>query len=257
MVEIKFRNNLEVADLAGKSLADVRQDYKAKFDIPDKARVKINDRKVRPTREAEIRLRDCDEVHFAVEKGGKGALLVGALLLALAVTGGVFAFGYLTSTTTLAVTSAGGDFASVAPAAGAPTWTVWGHLKGSIGSGNLFTVNTFTPNYTGNLVTTVSIANGADLVHVYRVLSLFLYATDSSDTQIDINSDNVVNSQDYALLTLDNGAVNMYIDQLSGSDNYTIKVQKGFYVANVFPQYGGGWPASSWQPILYADVGQR
>jgi len=37
MVEIRFKGNYEVADIAGKSLADVRKDYEGRFDIPVKA----------------------------------------------------------------------------------------------------------------------------------------------------------------------------------------------------------------------------
>lgn len=261
MVEIRYKENFEVADVAGKSLADIRSDYTAKFGIPDKAKAKLNDRKVGFRQESEIKLRDCDEVRFAVEKGGKGALLAGALLLALATTGGVFAFGYLTNTTTLAVTTGGGDFASVT-VLGGPTWKVFGYQKGTIPAGDLFKISTqptATDNYTGNLAVVVSIANGSDLVKVYRQLSFLLKVRNSADALVDINSDNDSDvDDDYVLLNLDNGSVNLAINQYAGSDNYTISVVKGFYQAHVFPSgTATPWPTDSWKPILYADVAQR
>lgn len=261
MVEIRYKGNYEVADLAGKSLADVRHQYKERFGIPDKAGIRLNDAKIKPHLESEVKLRDADEVSFAEAKIARGALLAGALLVALAVTGGVFASGYLTNTVTLGlVTSGGGDFASVAPATGQPSWKVFGNQKGTITPGNLFTVSTQTAadNYTGNLAVTVSVANGDQLVKVYRVLSMFIQVFNSIGGQVDINSDNVVTAEDAALLTLNNGEVSLYIDQWNGSDNYTIKASSGYFVSNVYPNYSAGlWPSNSWQPLLYANVTQR
>lgn len=255
MVEIRFKGNYEVADLAGKSLADVRQDYEGRFDIPAKATVKLNDRKVRQSQEESIKLRDSDEVRFGVERAGKGTLLAGALMLALALTGATFAFGYLTNSVTLTtVSAAGGDFASVAAAGGTPTFTVYGNTKGTIPAGNLFSVNT-TAGYPGDLTVTVAIANGDQLSKVYRVLNLFITAENSTGGPMDINGDGVYNSgNDFALLTLSNGSVDLYINQTYGSDNYTVRVDRGFYVSNI---WGSGWSSGYHQPVLYAQVAQR
>lgn len=264
MVEIRYKGYYEVANLAGKSLADVRQQYREKFGIPDKASARLNDRKIKAIRESEVSLRDADEVRFA-EPNGRGSLLLGSLLLALAVTGGVFASGFINATTTLSLVSqAGGDFASVTTAgSGLPQWKVWGLLKAPIGNSivnpggpwNLFSVNS-TAGYSGDLVVTVSVANGDQLVKVYRVLNLFLEVVNSAGNLVDINA-NGVNStaEDYSLLTLSNGSADFFISQLTGSDNYTIRLNHGYYVANVYPL--GGWTAGSQQPVLYAEVAQR
>ncbi len=255
MVEVRYRDCHEVADIAGKSLADVCKGYKTKFGIPDKAIVKLNDRKLKRNQESVISLRDSDKVHFAEAKVSKGALMLGALLVALAITGGTFAYGYASSTGTLTnVLSTGGDFAGITAASGQPSWKVWGSSRGTIGSGNLFIVNTSTTNYTGNLGVTVSIANGDQLVKVYRALNLFISAMSSNGSAVDINADNVTDSNDYALLTLDNGSVDLYINQFRGSDNYTVRVKNGYYISNI---QGLGWPSGAHQPIMYAQVFQR
>ncbi len=191
--------------------------------------------------------------------GRKGGILLGAILLALAITGATLAYGYLSNTTTLAlVTSAGGDFASITPETGQPIWKVWGQYKGTIGSGNLFKVDTYTTNFTGDFAVTVSIANGDQLVKVYRVLSLFLQAWSQNGSQVDVNSDGVVDTQDSVLLTLNNAEANFYINQYSGSDNYTITVANGYYVSNIQPSGSAlPWPTWAHQPVLYASVLQR
>jgi hypothetical protein len=254
MVEIIYDGQYEVADLAGKSLANVRREYQAKFDIPNKAAARLNDRKVKPNQESDIMLCDSDEVRFVRKMAGKKVFLLGAFLLALVGSSGVFASGYLTNTTTLNVLSAGGDFASITAAPGQPAWTVWGSLKGAIGSGNLFIVDTSAANYPGDLVVTVSIVNGGELVKVYRTLNLRLYATSSNGTPIDINSDGIVSLDDTTLLNLNNGEASLYINQFAGSDNYTIRVKNGYYVSNI---HGQGWPSGAHQPVLYAQVTQR
>ncbi len=254
MVEIRYSDYHEVADLAGRTVSEAREQFQAEFGIPDKARAKLNGSKVKGSAELDTVLNDDDKVSFAIART-RTPFLVGALLLALSVTGGVFAFGYVTNSTTLAVTAAGGDFASVtANTSDNPDWTPWGLFKGQTGAGTLFDVNTDNVNYPGDLVVTVSLANADDLVKAYRVLSMFLEIYDSDGAKMDINADSANNTKDFALLTLSNGAVDMFINQdKAGGDQYTVKLKSGYYVSHI---WGLGWGGKE-NPILYCEVAQR
>ena len=154
--------------------------------------------------------------------------------------------------TTLSATAAGADFAAVTTNSSGPSWTPYGFYKGSIGSGGIFDVDTKTSGYTGDFVVTVSIANADDLVKCYRVLALTLEAIDGAGNEVDINGDGSYDADnDYALLTLGNGSVDLFMG--GAADNYTIRVKNGFYVSHV---WGDGWSGSA-SPLLYAEVAQR
>lgn len=186
--------------------------------------------------------------------GNKMLFLVGALLLALVITGGVFAYGYTTATTEFNVTTGTADFASItADNASLPAWEPYGQFKGQTGTGTLFTVDTATSGYGGDLVITVAYANAEQLVEAYRVLNLTLEMRDSGDGIVDINGDNQTNSKDIAVLTLGNGSVDLFVTQ-AAPDTYTIELKSGFYNAHA-------WGVSGWagneNPQLYAEVAQR
>ena len=91
MVEIRYGEHYEVADLAGQLLAEAREQYKEEFGIPDKAQAKLNGKPVKKKLEAVTELGDGDEFSFA-EKGRRGLILVGTFLLAIAITGSLFAY---------------------------------------------------------------------------------------------------------------------------------------------------------------------
>ena len=187
---------------------------------------------------------------------GKGAYLVGALLLALSVTGGVFAFGLTTASTDFSsVTKSGEDFASVTSnTTTAVSWTPHGKFKGATGGGDLFDVDTQTSGYNGKSTVTVTIANGDELVSVYRVLAMFIKVYGSHGDAVDINGDGNVDSDDFALLTLSNGAVDLFLSANATGDYYTVKLDSGFYSTNI---KGTGWTTDYEQPLLYAEVAQR
>jgi hypothetical protein len=92
-----------------------------------------------------------------------------------------------------------------------------------------------------------------DLVSAYRVLAMFLEMKTWAGNTVDINADGANDTKDYALLTLGNGAVDLYVEQVA-ADNYTIWLKSGFYVSNI-------WGASGWagkeNPLLYCEVAQR
>ena len=86
MVEIRFGGNFEVADLAGCSVSEARDQFKADFEIPGKAVAKINGKKIKGDMESETILNDDDTLSFGVARA-RTPFLVGALLLALDVAG--------------------------------------------------------------------------------------------------------------------------------------------------------------------------
>ena len=255
MVEIRHSSDYEVSDLAGLSVSEARKQFKNELGIPDNAHAKLNGRKVNGKLEAETYLCDEDKLTFAAAKGGKGVFLVGALLLALAATGSMFAYGYLTQSTSLSATATGGDFAqATVNSSGLPSWTPYGLFKGSITGGPIFDLNTVSSKYSGDLVVSVSLANADDLVQAYRVLALFVEMRNSSNNLCDINADTANDSQDFALLTLGNGAVDMYLNQNTSYDYYSVEVTGGFYVSHIWGS--AGW-AGKENPLLYIEVAQR
>jgi len=253
MTEISYGTRHETADLANRSVREARKLFSDEMGIPGNATARLNGRKIKGSLEAETLLGDCDTLSFT-RPAGKGAFLIGALLLSLVITGGIFAYTYTNASTTLNVVAGGGDFAAISVNnTSTPSWTPFGSFQGSTGGGTLFDVDTATSGYTGDLTITVSIANGDSLVEAYRVLSLFIEMRDSSNNLVDINGDGANNTADFALLTMRNGSVELYVTQTS-VDSYTVRLKNGFYVSNTWG--AGGW-AGSEAPVLYAEVAQR
>lgn len=177
-----------------------------------------------------------------------------ALLLALVITGGTFAYSYNTRSTNIVAVGKGGDFARVSLNTSInSTWAVFGNYRGSIPSGTLFNISTTSANYTGDLVATVYLANGDQLSHVYKVFGLFIEARYPRGQKVNINDDGVVDANDYILLTLQNQSGHMYIRQ-TVPDTYTIMLQSGYYISH---RWGAGWPSGYQSPIIYCDVAPR
>ena len=252
MVEIRYGDQFEVSELAGQTISEAREQFKAEFGIPNKAQAKLNGSKVKTSAEADTVLNDDDRLTFAVSRS-KGVYLVGALLLALAVTGGIFAAGFINASTSLTISTPTSNFAdvSVNPDYTNLGWSGFGFFKGSIdGPHGLFDITPAT-GYTGDLVTTVTIGNADELVKIYRVLSLQLEMVDSStNASLDISAGG---GNDWVALTLDNGSVSMFT---TGTANMTVRVKKGFYITQVRPNGGYGAGASA-SPDLFCEVAQR
>ena len=257
MVEIRYGEQHEIADLAGHTVSEAREQFKAEFGIPDKARAKLNSSKVKGSAELDTVLNDDDKLSFAVAKG-KGAYLVGALLLALSITGGVFAYGFINAAATLNADIKSSNFAdvSVNSSYSTLTWTGYGFYKGAItGPVGIFDIDTATSGYTGDLVVSVSIGNADALSKYYRVLALKLDMVYPNGGPLDINEDGSASAAtDWVMLSLSNGTVDMFP---AGSDNIcTVRVKSGFYITHVWPS--GGWPAGgSSDPDLFCEVAQR
>ena len=241
MIEIRYGEHSEQADLAGESVAQAREQYTSALGIPDKAKAYLNGERVKKELEPDLKLSDCDELSF--KEGSKMPLLAAALLLTLVVTGGMFAYAQTSVSVEVGVTREA-DFVSVSANTTPTGWSVFGKYKGTIPSGDLFTI-TPASGYPGDLVATVYIGNGDELVNVYRVLVMRIKVVDSGATEI-------VSPQ---LLTLSKGEVDLAIDVSTGTAPFYVESDGGFYISHGF----AGWAinAGDEDPLLYIDVTQR
>ncbi len=243
MVEIRYGEHYEMADLAGRSIAQAREQYKQEFGIPDKAQASLNSKGIGQKHEPKTALGDNDSLTFA-EKSRKGLFFIGAILLALAITGGVFAYGQTTTTVGLAL-DAQSDFAAVAAASPTPTWDVWGSYKGSVDTGDLFTVTPDVPGgWTGDMSVVLTLTNAHELVAAYRILVLEIEIWDSTPV-----TPVKVGTTEY--LTMGNGEISIDITQ-TVNPPYHVNLSDGFYIT-----HKGGWTASAEDPSIFCQVLQR
>jgi len=248
MVEIRYGEQYEVTDLAGQTISEAREHFSHEFGIPEKANARLNGSKVKSSAELDTVLNDDDKLTFAVSRG-KGAYLVGALLLALAVTGGVFAYGWVNATATLSGSTSDYNFADVSANNSIAAWTAHGNYKGDIAAGNLFNVEP-APGYTGDLVVSVGLGNAGDLAKRYRVLSLQLEMVYSDNTSpLDISAGN---GAVWTMLNLKNGTVDLFPEVATA--NMTVRVKDGFYITHA--KGIGAWGGSA-APELFCEVAQR
>jgi len=226
-----------MAELAGKSVAEAREQYKDEFSIPGKAQARLNGKGIRKKLEPETKLSDDDQLSFA-EKSRKGLLFIGCILLALAISGGIFAYGQTTTTVGLTVTGQG-DFAVVTAAGSPPAWNVFGSYKGKVGTGDLFTI---TPDaaWTGDMSVLLTLTNSYKLVEAYRILVLEIEIHDAGA--------NPVGTTEY--LTLGKGDIDIEFSQTSGP--YKVKLTDGFYIT-----HRAGWGAAADDPNIFCQVLQR
>ena len=237
MVEIRYVENYEMADLAGRSVAEAREQYKQEFGIPDKAQASLNSKGIKQKHEPVTALGDNDSLTFA-QKSRKGLFFIGAILLAAAITGGIFAYGATTATITLGLT-ADSDFASVA-AGTAPVWNVFGSYKGNVKTGTLFTITPDT-DWSGDMATVLTLANAQELVAAYRILVFEIEVYDATPAQ--------VGTTEY--LTLGKGDIDIEFTQATAGP-YTVEITGGFYIT-----HRGGFSDDDASPDIYCQVLQR
>ncbi len=253
MITIRYGEHYQIADLAGKSVVEVREQYKELFSIPGKAQAKLNGKAFKKMQEAKTTLKDNDELAFA-KKSGKGLLMVGALMLALVVSGGVFAYTWTTAGATITAT-ADSDYATVEPAGSLPSFgtNIFGKYRGTIPSGDLFTI---TPDgdYTGDLVVKVYLTNADALTSAYQNLNMKLELWDSAATPVNIYASETGHT--FQLLSLDNGVATFDLEYNDGTSPYKVKLAAGSYATN--PRSPVDWNAGySVSPLLYCEVTQR
>lgn len=241
MVEIKYRDSFELADLAGTSVAEARKQYKSEFGIPDKAQVRLNGKLVKRKHEHSTELDGDDRLYFQ-DKSRRLLLLVGPVLLTLAIVGGIFAYGATTASVTLELTNKP-DFANVTASGSLPTWNVFGYYRGVVSAGELFVVAPDN-DFTGDMVVVLTIANIHDLVETYRMLVLEIKAYDSAGTPVQVG--------DTVYLGYPRGEVSIEIDQTGTTAPYTIEITDGFYST-----HRAGWTPGKEDPTIICDVLQK
>lgn len=242
MVEIRYGERYEMADLAGRSIADAREQYKPEFGIPDKAQARLNGKGIGKKHEPITALGHNDSLTFA-EKSRKGLFFIGAILLALAITGGIFAYGATTATVSLTLTDQP-DFASVAADPSPPTWNVWGSYKGKVVAGDLFVI---TPDagWTGDMSVVVTLTNAHDLIEAYKMLVFEIEVWD------DVAAAKATGSTT-EYITLGKGDIDIDFTQGAPAGTYTVKIISGFYIT-----HKGGWTQNKEDPNLLCQVLQR
>ncbi len=246
MVEIRYGEHYEVADLMGKSVAEAREQYRKEFGIPDRAQAKLNGKGIGKKLEAEAGLSDEDELNFE-EKSRRGLVMLGAFLLTLAITGGIFAYTFTTATVTMLVTTASSDFAMISANRTVLTYQPFGTYRGAIPTGNLFNI-TPASGYTGDLEVTVYLSNPDELTKNYRYWLLRLQLTDNS------TGHNPVDAQGGTqVLTMENGHASFYFNSAnftSMNGPWCIWTTGGSYMG--LP-WGTGW-GTTYQPLLFSVV---
>ena len=153
--------------------------------------------------------------------------LIMALLLALIVSGGVYAYAYTTAGGTLGVAEPTADVATSNATETQPDWnsvladlTSDNKTYGEVPNGPLFDV---TPNaaYAGDLVANVYLANSANLTKAYRYFNMKLYLSGSEEAG---------ETPNYRMLTLQNGEVDFNMEELqpvSGTWTQTSEAEFG------------------------------
>lgn len=250
MVEIKHGEHKELVQLTGKTIAEVREEYREEFDIPKNSNAILNGKTVKKSMESKIVLEECDELSFVEKKRSRVPILATAIMLALAITGGVFAYTYTTASATLTLTSATGDFASIstnATGVSSITWKPFGKYRGVIPAGTVFNV-TPTTGYTGDVEVKVYLSNMDELTKNYSFYMMRLRLENSLGTPVDAEGIEQI-------LTMENGVASFYFpsSNFTPGTTYYVVNKGGSYIG--FPFASGGW-ATTYDPTLYAQVTQ-
>jgi len=171
--------------------------------------------------------------------------LIIAIVAALAITSGVFAFTYTTATTTIGVTAVESDFAEVsANLTGYSAPQVFGKYSGTWPTGTMFDIAPAS-GYNGDLVIQVYLVNSGDLVPYYQHLNMKLEFKDSADV--------IADDQGIAqVLNLQNAAVTFDWSSGNGTKPYYVKLTGGGYRLHKWKTVTG-----SYQPQLWCEVTQR
>jgi hypothetical protein len=188
----------------------------------------------------------------AIQGAGKSKLrryLVTALVLALAITGGLFAYTYTSQTTTLGAVSISSDFANVTVNNTVPNYAVLGSYRGKIPQGNLFEVSP-SANYSGDLQVNVYLSNVDQLSYKYGMLLMRVRIVNGANATVDV--ENMAKP-----LTLNNGQVSFTCDGLTPLSTYHVQMTGGVY--RTFPwayltSSGGSYTPSITCEVLQAGL---
>ena len=141
----------------------------------------------------------------------KKAYLIIALLLALLVSSGLYAFTYTTATSTILIAQPPGNVVSCNATSTQPDWdSILDELAsenrtcGEVPTGNLFNINPDT-TYSGDLVAKVYLVNTGNLTKAYSYLNMKLYLAGSVEAE---------ETPNYRMLTLQNGEAALTIEEI-------------------------------------------
>ena len=202
MVKVIYGEYSQQAELAGKSVADVREMYEAEFSLSEHAQANLNGQWLKKKLEAETKICDDDELYFE-EKSRRGLAMLGAFLLALALTGGLFSYTQTTTTTTIDVTGGSTDYASIsANTTDRPDYVLLGKHRGTIPEGSLFDV-TVDSNYTGDIAVNIYLSNPDELSNDYNSWIMRVNFANSANTSVDTQGSTELISLDAPMCTFE------------------------------------------------------
>ena len=184
-----------------------------------------------------------------IQGAGKSKLrryFVTALLLALVITGGLFAYAYTTATTSLSVTGATADYASITTNMTVPSYNVFGSYRGAIQAGTLFNVTPDT-NYTGDIGINVYLDNIDEIGYKYGFFLVKVQLVDSGGSYVDVEGLDKP-------LSMNNGMVSFVSTNMTGGTTYYIKVTGGVYRAFPWAYLTGA--GGAYAPSFTAEVVQ-
>jgi hypothetical protein len=245
MVNVIYGEHSQQVELAGKTVADVREMFESEFDLSDRAQANLNGQWLKKNLEAETGLYDDDELSFE-ERSRRGLVMLGAFLLTLALTGGLFAYTQTVTTRTIGVTGGTTDYCSVTSnATASPDYSLLGMHRGVIPEGSLFDV---TPDndYNGDLVLNLILSNVDLLQNDYSSWAMRVTLTNSSNVSIDTMAS-------IGVITLDTPMVSFEVQ----SDNITASGGTVYVHCDggSYRTFGHGW-LSGVDPQVYAQVVQ-
>ena len=247
MVQVIYGEHSQQVELAGKTVADVREMFRSEFDLSDRAQANLNGQWLKEKLETETELCDEDELYFE-ERSRRGLVMLGAFLLTLAITGGLFAYTATTDTVTIGVSAVSAEFAEISANNSVVynTSTIVGDVIGKINAGVLFDVSKET-NYTGDVELIVSLANADELVQEYKFWMVRLKLTDGSDTTLGYDTNNSTQ-----VISLKNPSVTFSVDSANLSVTRYIHCIGGSYKT----LSSSVWAGSGFDPMIFAGVAQ-
>jgi hypothetical protein len=173
--------------------------------------------------------------------------LIVALVASMAITGGMFAYAYTTSSVSMTASGTTTDFASISGCTtGAPSFNTFGSYRGAIPAGYLFDV-TPTAGYTGDLGVNVYLDNIDQIGYKYGLFMIKLGLVENS-TNGSMDKDGISK-----VLSLNNGAVSFISDNLTPGTTYNILVKGGVF--RTYPHsYLSSGIGGSFNPSFTAEV---
>lgn len=261
MIETRYGDHvheLDLAEAADTSIAEAREFYEDEYGMPKGTNAVLNGRAVAEDLESKLMLNEGDRLSFVAKRKSRTPMILGALLLSLLISGGVFAFAWTSANASIGAI-AKNDIAEVSVESIPDLGNVWGHYRGEIpADGNpvdVFKID-IEDEYTGDLQVDVYLTNVHDLSKVYKHINMKLQLVDYEGDVLHSTS-----GHEWELLTLENGRVKLDLDKSlisSPTDNSIVYVKLlggGFTTHNqeLMP-WSDGYAIS---PVMFCEVTQR